>query len=305
MLSKREVCKGQTHEQGGVYASCDSARDNVMNTLRNNAVPKGQVSSSLEDAVARLMAPREVSMLKSKGRLQEDVVVFVTESMGNGRMKLPARMFNGKSVMYIDGTKINSQPNDRGRSDKLNPSDYFNADPGDTITFTHLGGNKWDYETAEGTKADKKAARNDGRASNEPPKKVNRNITRSRETLRQEKAAKKAQPKARNNGKLTRTEKAVKAVKDAGMTLSQAPKALKSFIGRYAEMAIDNHDENPKFRNMNIVGTNTKAQYGLEQDARELLTPKQSGRFRRERKRLFEDVSLEQMIRLLNEAVYE
>ena len=98
----------------------------------------------LKDAIARLTAPREISALKAKGRLQEDVVVFVTESMARGRMKLPARMFNGKSVMYIDGMKINSQASDRGRSDKLNPSDYFNADPGDTGRLC-VGQYRWLY----------------------------------------------------------------------------------------------------------------------------------------------------------------
>lgn len=259
----------------------------VMAALGQTSVPS--------TAQAAVRETSDKAPLKAKGKM-DDVVVFVTQAMADSRMKLPAKMFNGKSVMYVDDYKIASIESDRGRSTKLSPSDYFNADPGDTITFTHLGGNKWDYEVEEGTAADRKRAQIDGRTGEEKPK-------------AKAKPSNAKAPKSSKTAKVeavpTKASKAKQAVRDAEVDEDTVPdkKAIKRFIAKYADMAIDNHDEDPKFRNVNITSSNTKAQLGLDRDARELLTSKQSQAFRRERKRM--GISLKKAITLLNAAVYE
>ncbi len=226
------------------------------------ASPKSRPSKTS----AREQSREIVSHKKApKGQKHEDVEITITRAMSEGRMKLPNRMFTKGSKVVVDGHTFTQQPQDQNRSTKFNP-EIFGAEEGDTCVFSFVGGREWSVEVFEGKPAKKQAS----------------------------KPAKSGSTKSGSKAK------ADKPTKSAGSKVASPKReeTVSQFIQRFADIAIENAEDEDFEQNTNILSTGS-----FDSDARVYFTTAENQKFRAGRKRL--GLTLAKSVSLLNAAVYE
>lgn len=234
------------------------------------------IGNSIEPNVkssARVIDTPDVSHMKAgskKGKRLEDVTITLTDAMIDGRMKLPARMFNGRSIVKVDGHELTQQPEDNNRSTKFNPAIFGDVAEGDTITFRHLGQNSWTVDEIEAGSRKRKSTSRPAQAKS---------------------TSKKATAKPKSDSDYVPFHVPDEARK--------SPKALVKFFAEVARENAENIGSGEFEPNPNIIASMKQA--GRDEDARVFLSSQQQQKFRKIRKEM--GLGLTESIEMLNELV--
>jgi hypothetical protein len=225
-----------------------------------------------------------------KSKRIEPIAITLTQAMVDGRMKLPARAFTKGTKVDIDGHIITQQEADQGRSTKFDPEIFgLDANVGDVLVFSHEGGRAWSVEierqrgrkattSAKPARAEKPTSSKKGKTSSK--RGTSKRVTRNDDDDDDEDEAPSRAKTTASNGN------------------GRAPMNVKKGIAHFANIAIDNADDDDFEQNENIKATGV-----FKTDARVYFNTKQSQQFRSWRKKM--GLTLKKAVSLLNAEVYE